>query len=233
MTNMNPNEGFTHFGVVTAAVCLPTYFLIGIINQPDQFERTVAFLGYPLIWISTGFKHSSDRAKTYRDRYMHRKEDLEGEGEVRPELKRANTMADLDFRLNSEASRDRLGSVAVGMERREEMLDLAKSENAGTSRPALPARESTIRFDVPMYRRSSTAPEAGLGPEPSPNTSVPEFDKEEIIETGIGDGGRLKVPQRVERRRHEGIRSNSAPTRTLLRRFTAGHKGADEGRSPV
>ncbi|KAL8768565.1 MAG: hypothetical protein Q9209_005250 [Squamulea sp. 1 TL-2023] len=32
MTNMDPDEGFLHFGIVTAVVCVPTYFLIGSLN---------------------------------------------------------------------------------------------------------------------------------------------------------------------------------------------------------
>ncbi|KAL8856002.1 MAG: hypothetical protein Q9178_007372 [Gyalolechia marmorata] len=32
MTNMDPDEGFLRFGIVTAVVCVPTYFLIGSLN---------------------------------------------------------------------------------------------------------------------------------------------------------------------------------------------------------
>ena len=211
MTNMNPNEGFAHFGIVTAAVCLPTYFLIGIINQPDQFERTVAFVAYPLVWLPTGFKHGSDRAKKYRETYIHRTEE-----EPKPELTRANMMASLDFRRSREMSRDRMLSIAgLGTE---EMVELPKTENVnGHARPSLPERASTIRFEVPTYRPSEGAPEDV--PEPSPNTSVLELDRTmtEPVQS------RITVQQRVERTR-DG-RSHSAPTRTLLRRLTSQGEG--------
>ncbi|CAL8584361.1 hypothetical protein XPA_009963 [Xanthoria parietina] len=32
MTNMDPDEGFLHFGIVTTVICVPTYFLIGSLN---------------------------------------------------------------------------------------------------------------------------------------------------------------------------------------------------------
>ena len=219
MTNMNPNEGFAHFGIVTATVCLPTYFLIAVINQPEQFEITVAFLGYPFVWLSTGFQHSSDRAKKYRDRYMHRKK----EEEPKPVLTRANTMASLDFRLSrEEMNRERALSV-VGTQ--QEMLELPKTGNGNAQRPALPERESTIRFEMPTYRRSTMAHHE-LIPEPSPNTSVPELEKRmtEPVQ------GRLTVTQRMERNRE--ARSQPAPTKTLLRRFTSQSKGEAQ-KSPV
>ncbi|KAL8803639.1 MAG: hypothetical protein Q9182_003054 [Xanthomendoza sp. 2 TL-2023] len=42
MTNMDPDEGFLHFGIVTAVVCVPTYFLIGSLNTTSgaHFWRT-------------------------------------------------------------------------------------------------------------------------------------------------------------------------------------------------
>ena len=38
MTNMNPDEGFQHFGIVTVVICLPTYMLIGSLNTESGFE---------------------------------------------------------------------------------------------------------------------------------------------------------------------------------------------------
>jgi hypothetical protein len=203
MTNMNPDEGFAHFGIVTAAVCLPTYFLIGIINQPDQFERTVAFIVYPFVWLSTGFKHSSERARKYRDKYIHRKE----EDVPVPIMTRANTMASLDFRLSKEVARDRNMSVV------DQNFEFPKPELMRTEmvRPDVPERTSTIRFEVPTYSRTSEAPP----PEPSPNSSMPELEKPVIEPQPLQQ--RLTVPASTAGRYE---RSHSAPTRSLLRRFS-------------
>ena len=38
MTNMDPNENFVRFGIVTATICVPTYFLIGSLNTESGFE---------------------------------------------------------------------------------------------------------------------------------------------------------------------------------------------------
>lgn len=37
MTNMDPNEGFVHFGIVTVVICLPTYMFIGSLNTANGF----------------------------------------------------------------------------------------------------------------------------------------------------------------------------------------------------
>ena len=37
MTNMDPNDNFIRFGVVTLAICLPTYMLIGSLNTTSGF----------------------------------------------------------------------------------------------------------------------------------------------------------------------------------------------------
>lgn len=38
MTNMDPKDNFVRFGIVTLAVCLPTYMLIGSLNTESGFE---------------------------------------------------------------------------------------------------------------------------------------------------------------------------------------------------
>lgn len=38
MTNMDPQEGFVRFGIVTIVICLPTYMLIGSLNTDKGFE---------------------------------------------------------------------------------------------------------------------------------------------------------------------------------------------------
>ena len=38
MTNMDPKDNFVRFGVVTVAICLPTYMLIGSLNTERGFE---------------------------------------------------------------------------------------------------------------------------------------------------------------------------------------------------
>lgn len=42
MTNMQPNSSFLPFGVVTAVVCIPTYFLIGILNSYTAHSSILA-----------------------------------------------------------------------------------------------------------------------------------------------------------------------------------------------
>ena len=38
MTNMDPNDNFVHFGIVTVVICVPTYMLIGSLNTGSGFE---------------------------------------------------------------------------------------------------------------------------------------------------------------------------------------------------
>ena len=38
MTNMDPQDNFVHFGIVTVVICVPTYMLIGSLNTGSGFE---------------------------------------------------------------------------------------------------------------------------------------------------------------------------------------------------
>ncbi|KAL8849157.1 MAG: hypothetical protein Q9221_005834 [Calogaya cf. arnoldii] len=82
MTNMDPEEGFTNFGIVTAVICVPTYFLIGSLNttsgahfwrkKTKQFFAALsemlvnffAFFGYRPQWANRPSSFHSDPANT-------------------------------------------------------------------------------------------------------------------------------------------------------------------------
>ncbi|KAI4257307.1 MAG: hypothetical protein L6R42_005756 [Xanthoria sp. 1 TBL-2021] len=82
MTNMNPDEGFLHFGIVTTVICVPTYFLIGSLNTTsgahfwrkktqqffaaigEAFVKVLAFFGYRPQWANRPSSFHSDLSNT-------------------------------------------------------------------------------------------------------------------------------------------------------------------------
>lgn len=82
MTNMNPDKGFLHFGIVTTVICVPTYFLIGSLNttsgahfwrkKSKQFFAAIgealvkvfSFFGYRPQWANRPSSFHSDLSNT-------------------------------------------------------------------------------------------------------------------------------------------------------------------------
>ena len=211
MTNMDPHESFLHFGIVVLAICVPTFLLVGIINY-KTFQKTVAYLAWPVVWTIANTKKSMDWAHQYRDKYMwmtwKRKEE---ENRRKRVPTRAQTFANLHHRLSMERAADQgpkvSGGGAKGLVEKQ-----ATDSDVSMMAPELLSRESTVKWDVP-----ATTDEVRM-PEPSPNTIVPDLSK-----AGIAP---------VAGRRTERPLDRGSPRRSLLRRLSA-RMGNDEARCPV
>ena len=208
MTNMDPNEGFLHFGISVVTICIPTYFLIGIINY-ETFQKTVAYLAWPVVWTIANTKKSMGWAHRYRDRYMWRTWKLGADGSTKDKvMTRAQTFASLQHRLSMERSADRVPTFTD--QSKEGVEKTATDSNLDTSATLLPTRESTIRWDTPP-----TNPERVRPPEPSPNTSVPDLTKR-------GKPDADEAPQNADTARRERVREQSSLRRNLLRKLKIG-----------
>ena len=220
MTNMDPNEGFLHFGITVVTVCIPTYFLIGIINY-ETFQKTVAYLAWPVVWTIANTKKSMDWAHRYRDKYMWRTWKLHGEGTSKDKvMTRAQTFASLQHRLSMERSADRVPQVIDSSG--EVVEKTATNSSFDMAATLLPTRESTIRWDTPNSIHQPVNVQ-----EPSPNTSVPELSKagEPVVETPLQMAGSA---------RRERVRDQSSTRGNLLRKLSAKVTGEPaEAHSPV
>ena len=75
MTNMNPNEGFKHFGIVTTIICLPTYMLIGSLNTTSglqfwrqQTHNSFGYIGYGIALVLSMLGYKPHWSEKYRNR---------------------------------------------------------------------------------------------------------------------------------------------------------------------
>jgi Mg2+ and Co2+ transporter CorA len=208
MSTINEEEGFTKFGGVVIAICLPTYLLILVINY-RTFQKTVAKCAWPVVWTVAKYRMGMGWAQRYNDKYILRKQTLEEKKMVT----RAQTFASLHHRLSME----RDGGVEVQTVGKGDKVDSGNGESLISVPERLAGREergreSTIKWDVPtplaVTPRRTPEPEGS-----TPSTSVPELGKEE---------------QRSKDKEPE------SPRRSLLRRLSlkrATEKG--DGMSPV
>ena len=218
MTNMDPNEGFLHFGITVVAICVPTYFLIGIINY-RTFQKTVAYLAWPVVWTIANTKKSMDWAHQYRDKYMWMTGKRTDQNGVKERvMTRAQTFASLHHRLSMERNADKGPQTADG--EKEVVEKTATDSTLDVAATGLPTRESTIRWDTP-----TSNPARVELPEPSPNTSVPELSKPPAEPA---TPQQAPVPERRER-----SRNRSSPRRSLLRRLSGKGTSDAKSQSPV
>jgi hypothetical protein len=212
MTNMDPDENFLHFGIVVLAICVPTYFLIGIINY-STFQKCVAYLAWPAIWTVSNIRKSTDWAHRYRNKYMRRisKQNPGHPNGHNKTMTRAQTFASLQHRLSIERSAD-------------QELPPTPKENGGiASAEFLPSttvagvqRVSTIKWETPA------SPERVHLPEPSPHTSVPD-----LLQKSSG----MAISEHEAVRPREMPRAET-PSKTFLSRFRAKSEPA-VAKSPV
>jgi hypothetical protein len=69
MTNMPPNGSFKPFGIVTAAICVPTYFFLVSVNSPETAASALKRVGWVLTFILSGFRPHSQRIRAYERKY--------------------------------------------------------------------------------------------------------------------------------------------------------------------
>ena len=74
MTNMDPNEGFRHFGIVTVAICVPTYILIGSLNTDGGLQlwsRGTHWLRYHALYTMARTFHFFGFKPRWTLEYLH------------------------------------------------------------------------------------------------------------------------------------------------------------------
>jgi hypothetical protein len=69
MTNMPPKGSFKPFGIVTAAICVPTYFFLISVNSPETAASAIKRVGWVLTLILSGFRPHSQRMQAYERKY--------------------------------------------------------------------------------------------------------------------------------------------------------------------
>ena len=69
MTNMPPNDSFKPFGIVTATICVPTYFFLVCVNSPETAASAWKRAGWVLNLIASGFQRHAERMKRYEQKY--------------------------------------------------------------------------------------------------------------------------------------------------------------------
>jgi hypothetical protein len=83
MTNMPTNGSFRTFGIVIAAICVPTYFLIISVIFTVRNSPILIRLGWFFNLIVSGLRPNSGRMKRYNEKYGTSKDRTGGEREVK------------------------------------------------------------------------------------------------------------------------------------------------------
>lgn len=69
MTNMPPKDSFKPFGIVTATICVPTYFFLVSVNSPETAASVLKRIGWIMSLVASGFRRHSDRMKQFEQKY--------------------------------------------------------------------------------------------------------------------------------------------------------------------
>jgi Mg2+ and Co2+ transporter CorA len=81
MTNMPPKDSFRPFGIVTATICVPTYFFLVSVNSPETATSALKRVGWVLTLLASGFRRHSDRMKQFEMKYKMGEYKNIGDGE--------------------------------------------------------------------------------------------------------------------------------------------------------
>jgi hypothetical protein len=68
MTNMPPKDSFKPFSIVTATICVPTYFFLVCVNSPETAASAWNRAGWVLNLIASGFQRHAERMKRYEQK---------------------------------------------------------------------------------------------------------------------------------------------------------------------
>ncbi|OCT48370.1 Mg2+ transporter protein CorA-like/Zinc transport protein ZntB [Cladophialophora carrionii] len=101
MTNMPPEDSFLPFALTTVGICVPTYLLILIVNNPETFRKLLTNIG--LFFTRITAIPAPKRSEKLREKILeHKMPHLE----VQPEMHRSATFASLEARLSQELSQE-------------------------------------------------------------------------------------------------------------------------------
>ncbi|EXJ82421.1 hypothetical protein A1O3_06234 [Capronia epimyces CBS 606.96] len=174
MTNMPPEDGFLPFAVTTVGICVPTYFLILVVNNRDGIKMVTTALG--LFFTRLASCAAPRKSEKLKEKILERR--LPQTTEKRPIIQKTATYASLEARLSHDLSVDTSlrGSQGFLQATTRRMSQTISSHLPGTVRrppqaatheeplAKLPTyseemseaarehpRSSTIKFEEPLY----------------------------------------------------------------------------------
>ncbi|EXJ54439.1 hypothetical protein A1O7_09778 [Cladophialophora yegresii CBS 114405] len=101
MTNMPPEDGFLPFALTTVGICVPTYLLILIVNNPETFRKLLTHVG--LFFTRIAAIPAPKRSEKLREKILeHKMPHLE----VQPEMHKSATFASLEGRLSQDLTHE-------------------------------------------------------------------------------------------------------------------------------
>ena len=162
MTNMPPNDSFLPFALTTVGICVPTYLLIVIVNNPDVTRKVLSSIG--LFFTKITAIPAPNKSKRVRDKILEHQLHHNG---AQGQIHKAATFASLEGRLSQDMSHDPslLGSQGFMQATRRMSQSLtshlygSSGKTAGRSTTLPPPRLSTFPEEpnlVGSRQRSST-----------------------------------------------------------------------------
>ena len=149
MTNMPPNDSFRPFGIVTATICVPTYFFLVSVNSPETAAAAWKIAGWVLNLVASGFQRHSERMKRYEQKNMMGKYKLE-EADRQPKRFASRTLS----------SNETIQPTLI-QPRRPSRADIRRGSLAEPSQLVRTRTSEMVKFDLPDYGTGSK--KAGSG----------------------------------------------------------------------
>ncbi|KAK5242292.1 hypothetical protein LTR40_012835, partial [Exophiala xenobiotica] len=100
MTNMPTEHDYLPFALTMVGICLPTYVLIVIVNNPDKTQRTLADIG--LFFTKLTSRAAPKKSERLKEKILEHK--LPHPDEKTPAVHAAATYASLEARLSHDLS---------------------------------------------------------------------------------------------------------------------------------
>jgi hypothetical protein len=185
VTNMPPEDSFLPFALTTVGICVPTYLLILIVNNPEASRNLLANIG--LLFTKVVAIPAPKKSGKLRDKILEHKMP---HGEMQAEMQKSATFASLEGRLSQDLTHQPslLGSPGLIHATRRVSQSLANHLHTSGTRhvsqiptqstgrlSAFPGevavmrqRSSTIQFEEPFSSQRTTATQI---------IPIPEFEK--------------------------------------------------------
>ncbi|OAP54629.1 hypothetical protein AYL99_11077 [Fonsecaea erecta] len=188
MTNMPPNDSYIPFAMTTVGICIPTYLLIVIVNNPNVVRRLLTNAG--LFFTKVTSIPAPEKSEKLREKILESK--IARKGEQQQTMQKVATFASLEARLSQDLGQEpslrgshgftqatrrmshSIGNYLPGIATRHaSQLPGQSIPRLSTfpEEPRLPRRSSTIKFDEPF---SSSTKWQALEP---PRATVQDFEK--------------------------------------------------------
>jgi hypothetical protein len=183
MTNMPPEDSFLPFALTSVGICVPTYFIILVVNNVEKVKRWLTNMElYFTNIISCAVPDKAEKMKKNLQQQREKQALQQGHSQRRPMIRKAATHASLEPRLTSEltlepirhATHSILGATTrrvsqtlshhlPGGGRRSHGMPSTPiklpslpsySEERNDNTPTRQGRSSTVKFEDPIYSPS-------------------------------------------------------------------------------